>query len=192
MAKPEGYRKAYRLFDLADRFSLPIIAFIDTSGAYPGLESEERGQAEAIAKCIEKSFQIKVPFISIIIGEGGSGGAVALASVDYILMLEHSIYSVISPEGCASILWKDKTKAETAAEFQKLTSRDLLDLHIIDCIIKEPSGGAHRNKLKTMENVKNSLTEFLKKSINVPDDERKLIRLTRFLDIGGSFVNVSV
>ena len=126
MPKPEGYRKVCRLFDLAEKFELPIFAFVDTSGAFPGLESEERGVAEAIARCMEKSFQISVPFISTIIGEGGSGGAVAIATADYILMLEHSVYSVISPEGCASILWKDDTKANMAAEVQKLTAPDIL------------------------------------------------------------------
>lgn len=191
MAKPEGYRKALRLFDLADRFYLPIITFIDTSGAYPGMESEERGQAEAIAKCMEKSFQISVPFISVIIGEGGSGGAIALASSDYVLMLENSVYSVISPEGCASILWKDKSKAEVAAESQKLTATDLLELKIIDNIIEEPVGGAHRNKHETVKNVKKSLTEFLEKSISIADDERKSLRRSRFLNIGNSFVSTS-
>jgi acetyl-CoA carboxylase carboxyl transferase subunit alpha len=191
MAKPEGYRKALRLFDLADRFGLPIITFIDTSGAYPGLESEERGQAEAIAKCMEKSFQISVPFVSVVIGEGGSGGAIALASSDYVLMLENSVYSVISPEGCASILWKDKTKAEVAAESQKLTAVDLLELKIIDCIIEEPVGGAHRDQHGAIEKVKKSLTEFLEKSISIADGERKSLRRSRFLNIGNSFVSTS-
>jgi acetyl-CoA carboxylase carboxyl transferase subunit alpha len=191
MAKPEGYRKAIRLLDLANRFNLPIITFIDTSGAYPGLESEERGQAEAIAKCMEKSFQISVPFVSVVIGEGGSGGAIALASSDYVLMLENSVYSVISPEGCASILWKDKAKAEIAAESQKLTATDLLELKIIDHVIEEPTGGAHRNKPETMDRVKKSLTEFIEKSISIADNERKSLRRSRFLSIGDSFVSTS-
>ena len=145
MARPEGYRKAVRLMDLADKFNLPVITFIDTPGAYPGKGAEERGQAEAIASSIAKCMQIKVPLISIIIGEGGSGGAVALASSNKIIMLEHSIYSVISPEGCASILWKNSDKMKEAAEALKLTAGDLTKLGIVDEIISEPIGGAHRN-----------------------------------------------
>ncbi|MDR1488581.1 MAG: acetyl-CoA carboxylase carboxyltransferase subunit alpha [Holosporales bacterium] len=189
MAKPEGYRKAYRLFELADKFSLPILTFVDTSGAYPGIESEERGQAEAIAKCMEKSFQIKVPFISVIIGEGGSGGAIALASSDYVLMLEHSIYSVISPEGCASILWKDDSKAEIAANSQKLTAQDLINLGIIDCVIAEPTGGAHRNKDETVKNVGETISQFLDKSLKVgSNEERRAQRRQRFIKIGDMYI----
>ena len=146
MMKPEGYRKSIRLMKLADKFNLPIILFIDTPGAYPGVGAEERGQAEAIARSIECSMSIGVPTISIIIGEGGSGGAIALASSNKIIMLENAIYSVISPEGCASILWRDPTKTLEAAKAMKLTSRDLLNLKIIDEIIPEPTGGAHRDK----------------------------------------------
>lgn len=190
MPKPEGYRKAYRLLDLAGKFNLPIISFVDTSGAFPGLESEERGVAEAIAKCMEKSFQINSPFISIVIGEGGSGGAIAIASSDYVLMLEHSIYSVISPEGCASILWKSDQKSDisTASEAQKLTSADLLSMKIIDSIIEEPIGGAHRNKRETIENVDKAISKFLDKSIAMSINDRKIFRRNRFNNIGNQFV----
>ncbi|MDR0552777.1 MAG: acetyl-CoA carboxylase carboxyltransferase subunit alpha [Holosporales bacterium] len=189
MSMPEGYRKAYRLFELANKFNLPVIAFIDTSGAYPGVASEERGQAEAIAKCIEKSFQIKVPFISIVIGEGGSGGAIALASSDYVLMLEHSVYSVISPEGCASILWKDDSKAEIAADVQKLTASDLMEFGIIDYVIEEPVGGAHRNREAALENVNRAVSKFLDKSMAIDDNERTNIRRNKFMNIGNLYVN---
>jgi acetyl-CoA carboxylase carboxyl transferase subunit alpha len=190
MPMPEGYRKVYRLFELADKFDLPIIAFIDTSGAYPGIASEERGQAEAIAKCIEKSFQIKVPFISIVIGEGGSGGAIALASSDYVLMLEHSVYSVISPEGCASILWKDDSKAEIAADVQKLTAADLMEFGIIDYVIEEPIGGAHRDKSTTLENVNKAISKFLDKSIAIIDgNERISLRRNKFINIGNVYIS---
>ena len=188
MPKPEGYRKVYRLLDLADKFELPVISFIDTSGAYPGIESEERGQAEAIAKCMEKSFQIKIPFISVVIGEGGSRGAIAMASADCVLMLENSIYSVISPEGCASILWKDETKSDIAAEVQKLTASDLLDLKIVDEIIQEPIGGAHRNSVETVENVKKSIVEHLKKSLLLTGDERRNLRREKFISMGNQFI----
>ena len=146
MARPEGYRKAIRLMDLADRFSLPVITLVDTPGAYPGKGAEERGQAEAIARSTEKCLQIGVPLVSVIIGEGGSGGAVAFATADRIAMLEHSIYSVISPEGCASILWKDAEKMKEAAEALRLTAQDLLALGVIDRIVPEPKGGAQRDK----------------------------------------------
>lgn len=189
MPKPEGYRKAYRLFELADKFDLPLITFVDTSGAYPGIESEERGQAESIAKCIEKSFQISVPFISVVIGEGGSGGAIALASADFVLMLEHSIYSVISPEGCASILWKDDSKAEIAADAQKITASDLLALKIIDHVIKEPVGGAQRRSEEALNNVKEALKKFLEKASNIDKSNRISKRRARFLAMGDSFVD---
>ena len=182
MPKPEGYRKVYRLFDLADRFDLPVITFIDTSGAYPCAESEERGQAEAIAKCLEKSFQIHVPFVAVVIGEGGSGGAIAIGCADVVLMLEHSIYSVISPEGCASILWKDDSKAEIAASAQRLTAKDLLEMNVIDKIIKEPIGGAHRNKTQTIDNVGAAIEGALSLDI----DPAK--RMTRFSQIGREYV----
>ena len=181
MPRPEGYRKVIRLLDLSDKFNLPIITLIDTSGAYPGLESEERGQAEAIARCIEKSLKINVPIISTIIGEGGSGGAIALATADFVLMLEHSIYSVISPEGCASILWKDDKKASTAAEILHLTATDLKKFGIIDSIIKEPAGGAHRNKEKTIQSVKKSILQYLDKTKIIKDINVK--RRDRFLNV---------
>ncbi len=149
MAKPEGYRKAVRLMRMADRFQIPVITLVDTAGAYPGVEAEERGQAEAIARSIETCLGIRVPLISIIIGEGGSGGAIALATANRILMLEHSIYSVISPEGCASILWRTGDAAKDAAEALRLTAQDLLRQGVIDEIIKEPLGGAHRNPDET-------------------------------------------
>ena len=188
MPKPEGYRKVYRLLELADKFSLPIISFIDTAGAFPGIESEERGQAEAIAKCMEKSFEIGVPFISIIIGEGGSGGAIAIAASDYVVMLEHAIYSVISPEGCASILWKDDKKSDLASESQKLTAADLLSFGIIDKIVDEPIGGAHRNKDEIVSSVKSVLLEYLAKSKALTRCDRQKSRRERFLSIGKQFV----
>ncbi|MDH5489639.1 MAG: acetyl-CoA carboxylase carboxyltransferase subunit alpha [Rhodospirillaceae bacterium] len=145
MARPEGYRKAQRLMKMADQFGLPIIALVDTPGAFPGADAEARGQAEAIARSMEISFQLKVPFVAVIIGEGGSGGAIALACANTVLMLEHSIYSVISPEGCASILWRDGSEAKTAAEALKLTAKDLFELGVVDAVIPEPLGGAHRD-----------------------------------------------
>jgi acetyl-CoA carboxylase carboxyl transferase subunit alpha len=176
--------------ELASKFSLPVLSFVDTAGAFPGVESEERGQAEAIARCIEKSFQVGVPLISVIIGEGGSGGAIAIATSDYVLMLEHSIYSVISPEGCASILWKDEQKADIAANVQKLTASDLLSLKIIDAVIKEPIGGAHRNKLATINNVKNALVKYLGISQKMDEATRKEFRRKRFASIGNQFLKI--
>ena len=157
MMRPEGYRKTIRLMQLADKFNIPIISFIDTPGAYPGVGAEERGQAEAIAKSIECCMKLKVPTIAIVIGEGGSGGAIALASSNKVLMLENAIYSVISPEGCATILWRDPKKMLDAAKAMKLSAKDLLELEIIDEIIPEPSGGAHRDKDLVLENVRNAL-----------------------------------
>ena len=150
MMRPEGYRKSIRLMKLADKFNIPIIIFVDTPGAYPGVGAEERGQAEAIAKSIECSMELKVPTISIIIGEGGSGGAIALASSSKVIMLENAIYSVISPEGCATILWRDPKKTLEAATAMKLSSKDLLELRVIDEIIEEPLGGAHRDKWESV------------------------------------------
>ena len=184
MAKPEGYRKAVRLMDLADKFNLPVITFIDTPGAYPGKGAEERGQAEAIASSIAKCMQIKVPLISIIIGEGGSGGAVALASSNKIIMLEHSIYSVISPEGCASILWKNSDKMKEAAEALKLTAGDLTKLGIVDEIISEPIGGAHRNINEIILKVGKSLERSLKKFNKITPDQILEERRKKFLDVG--------
>ena len=184
MARPEGYRKAVRLMDLADRFELPVITLIDTPGAYPGKGAEERGQAEAIASAIEKCLKIKVPLISIIIGEGGSGGAVALASSNKVIMLEHSIYSVISPEGCASILWKSSDKMREAAEALKLTSQDLSKLGVIDEIISEPIGGAHRNVDEIIPKVGKAIERSLKKYQRQSPDEILKERRNKFLSVG--------
>jgi len=184
MMKPEGYRKSIRLMKLADKFNLPIILFIDTPGAYPGVGAEERGQAEAIARSIECSMSVGVPTISIIIGEGGSGGAIALASSNKIIMLENAIYSVISPEGCASILWRDPTKTLEAAKAMKLTSKDLLNLKIIDEIIPEPTGGAHRDKNLILENVKISIYKNLKELSNLSKAEIISRKKEKFLEIG--------
>jgi acetyl-CoA carboxylase carboxyl transferase subunit alpha len=181
MAKPEGYRKAIRLMKLAEKFNLPILTFIDTPGAYPGVGAEQRGQSEAIAKCIEVSLNLKIPTISIIIGEGGSGGAVAIATTNKVLMLEHSVYSVISPEGCASILWKDSKYAEEAAASMKITAQDLKELNIIDSIIAEPVGGAHRNSSETIKNVGNAIRTFLKQVISLDKNELLNQRKTKYL-----------
>ena len=181
MAKPEGYRKAIRLMKLAEKFSLPIITFVDTPGAYPGVGAEQRGQSEAIAKCIEVSLNLKIPTISVIIGEGGSGGAVAIATTNKVLMLEHSIYTVISPEGCASILWKDTKYAEEAAVSMKITAQDLKELNIIDSIILEPTGGAHRNTAQTIKNVSIAIRSSLKQIISLDKNELLNQRKTKYL-----------
>ena len=181
MAKPEGYRKATRLMKLAEKFSLPIITFVDTPGAYPGVGAEQRGQSEAIAKCIKVSLNLKNPTISIIIGEGGSGGAVAIATTNKVLMLEHSIYTVISPEGCASILWKDTKYAEEAAVSMKITAQDLKELNIIDSIISEPTGGAHRNTAQTIKNVGIAIRSSLKQVISLDKEELLNQRKTKYL-----------
>lgn len=184
MARPEGYRKAIRLMDLADRFNLPVITLVDTAGAYPGKGAEERGQSEAIARSTEKCLQIGVPFVTAIIGEGGSGGAVAFATADRVAMLEHSIYSVISPEGCASILWKDAEKMREAAEALRLTAQDLLKLGVCDRIIPEPRGGAHRDREAAYKGVHQALADMLKQLDG--KDRKTLIkeRRQRFLDLG--------
>ena len=161
MAKPEGYRKAIRLMKLAEQFNIPVITLVDTAGAFPGLEGEERGQGQAIASCTDTCLNLKVPLISVIIGEGGSGGAIALAAGNAVLMLSNSIYSVISPEGCASILWKDFKYAPKAAEILHLTAQDLLKLGVIDEIIEEPLGGAHRYPTETMLHVQDALEKYL-------------------------------
>lgn len=184
MAKPEGYRKSQRLMHLADQYNIPVISFVDTAGAYPGLGAEERGQSEAIAKSIESCIRLKVPFVSTIIGEGGSGGAIAIATADQVFMLEHSIYSVISPEGCASILWRSAEFSKDAAEALKLTAQDLLKLGVIDDIISEPMGGAHRNKGEAIENVGRRIEVALKDlSRKTPDTLRKE-RKEKYLAIG--------
>tara|TARA_B100002019_G_scaffold159519_1_gene137488 strand:- start:936 stop:2090 length:1155 start_codon:yes stop_codon:yes gene_type:complete len=186
MMRPEGYRKSIRLMELANKFNIPIITFIDTPGAYPGVGAEERGQAEAIARSIECCMKLKVPNISIIIGEGGSGGAIALASSNKVIMLENAIYSVISPEGCATILWRDPKKTLEAASAMKLTSQELLNLKIIDEIIEEPIGGAHRDKETTLENIKISILKSLKYFKTLTPDEILTQRKNKFLQIGRS------
>ncbi|MBE2277899.1 MAG: acetyl-CoA carboxylase carboxyltransferase subunit alpha [Rhodobacteraceae bacterium] len=184
MARPEGYRKAIRLMDLADRFRLPVVTLIDTAGAYPGKGAEERGQAEAIARSTEKCLAIGVPLISVIIGEGGSGGAVAFATANRIAMLEHSIYSVISPEGCASILWKDAEKMREAAEALRLTAQDLQKLGVIDRIVKEPVGGAQRAPRETIEAVGKAVETMLAELSGKKRDLLVRDRRQKFLDLG--------
>jgi len=194
MMSPEGYRKCIRLMKLADRFKIPIITFIDTPGAYPGIGAEQRGQASAIAHSIECCMSLRVPNISIIIGEGGSGGAIALASSNKVIMLENSIYSVISPEGCASILWRDPGKSLEAAEAMKLSAQDLLKLNIIDEIIPEPVGGAHRNHDEIAEKIKNVILENLVFFENMNSDQILDHRKNKFLKIGrgGGFTKSTV
>jgi acetyl-CoA carboxylase carboxyl transferase subunit alpha len=186
MMRPEGYRKTIRLMKLANKFNIPIISLIDTPGAYPGVGAEERGQAEAIAKSIECSMELTVPTIAIIIGEGGSGGAVALASSNKVIMLENAIYSVISPEGCATILWRDPKKTLDAAKAMKISAKDLLELKVIDEIIKEPIGGAHRDRDLILDYVKTSITNNLNEFINMSRDEVLNHRKNKFLKIGRS------
>ena len=184
MMRPEGYRKCIRLMQLANRFQIPIITFVDTPGAYPGIGAEQRGQASAIANSIECCMSLKVPNICIIIGEGGSGGAIALASSNKVIMLENSIYSVISPEGCASILWRDPSKSLQAAEAMKLTAKDLLELGIIDEVINEPLGGAHRDHEAMAQNVKNSIEKNISYFENLSKEEIYDHRKAKFLKIG--------
>ena len=184
MMRPEGYRKTIRLMELANKFNIPIISFIDTPGAYPGVGAEERGQAEAIAKSIECCMKLKVPTLAIIIGEGGSGGAIALASSNKVLMLENAIYSVISPEGCATILWRDPKKMLDAAKAMKLSAKDLLELEIIDEIIKEPNGGAHRDKNSILIEVKKSISQNLDFFKSMSGNEIFNDRKNKFLKIG--------
>ena len=184
MARPEGYRKAIRLMDLANRFGLPVISLVDTPGAYPGKGAEERGQSEAIARSTEKCLQLKVPLISVIIGEGGSGGAVAFATANKLVMLEHSIYSVISPEGCAAILWKDTEKMREAAEALRLTAQDLLKLGVCDQIITEPTGGAHRDRDTAMYEVGITIGGLLDKLGQSSPEKLMQDRRQKFLNIG--------
>lgn len=184
MAKPEGYRKVSRLMKLADKFNLPVITFVDTAGAYPGVEAEERGQAEAIASCIEISLDIKVPFISVIIGEGGSGGAIALASANKVLMLQNAIYTVISPEGCAAILWRDNNKAKLAADSLGITANFLKEKGIIDDVINEPIGGAHRDHNLSIKNVEASLKNTLNEIKNYSKEQLINDRQEKFLKYG--------
>ena len=191
MMRPEGYRKTIRLMELADKFNIPIISFIDTPGAYPGVGAEERGQAEAIAKSIECCMKLKVPTLAIIIGEGGSGGAIALASSSKVIMLENAIYSVISPEGCATILWRDPKKMLDAAKAMKLSARDLLELKIIDEIIYEPIGGAHRDRNTILANVEKSISKNLEYFKNLSAEEIFNERKNKFVKIGRNkgFIN---
>jgi len=184
MMRPEGYRKCTRLMHLANKFNIPIISFIDTPGAYPGVGAEERGQAESIAKSIECSMNLKVPNISIIIGEGGSGGAIALASSNKTIMLENAIYSVISPEGCASILWRDPKKTSEAANAMKLSALDLLQLGIIDEVVKEPIGGAHRNKHALIDELKMVIRKNLDELLKLSKEDIFNHRKQKFLSIG--------
>ncbi len=184
MARPEGYRKAQRLMGLANQFSLPVISFVDTAGAYPGIGAEERGQAEAIARSIECCLALTVPMVSVVIGEGGSGGAIAIAVADRVLMLEHSVYSVISPEGCASILWRDGSHAADAANALKLTAQDLLALDIIDEVIVEPIGAAHRNRSDTIEAVGLAISKNLKEVINEDGTVLRQQRRDKYLKMG--------
>lgn len=184
MARPEGYRKAQRLMDMADRFHLPVIALVDTPGAYPGVDAEARGQAEAIARSIETCLRIRVPFVAAIIGEGGSGGAIALAAGNRVLMLEHAVYSVISPEGCASILWRSAEQAKEAAEALKLTAEDLLKLGIIDEIVPEPLGGAHRGAAETIAALGDALERSLGQLGRENGDSLRRLRREKFLEMG--------
>ncbi len=184
MAKPEGYRKAQRLMRLAERFGLPVVTLVDTAGAYPGIGAEERGQAEAIASSIATCLEIKVPLVSVIIGEGGSGGAIALAAANVALMLEHAVYSVISPEGCGSILWRDSEHARDAAEALRLTAQDLMKLGVIDRIVPEPLGGAQRDKTKTIAAVGDAIEEALRPLERLEGAQLKARRRQKFLDMG--------
>ncbi|MGR3289626.1 MAG: acetyl-CoA carboxylase carboxyltransferase subunit alpha [Paracoccaceae bacterium] len=184
MARPEGYRKAIRLMDLADRFGLPIISLVDTTGAYPGKGAEERGQSEAIARSTQKCLAVRVPLISVIIGEGGSGGAVGFATADRLVMLEHSTYSVISPEGCATILWKNSEKMREAAEALRLTAQDLEKLGITDKVIPEPVGGAQRDRAGTMASVGREIEAILKVLKKKSPDQLVKERRQKYLDIG--------
>ena len=184
MGKPEGYRKAIRLMEMASRFGLPVVTLVDTSGAFPGVEAEERGQAEAIARSPEACLALEVPMVATIVGEGGSGGAVALASAERVLMMEHAVYSVISPEGCASILWRTAEKAPEAAEAMKVTARDLLKLGVIDRIVPEPVGGAHRDPRAAALTLRDAITEELDALVAMDRGALQRMREDRFLGIG--------
>lgn len=184
MGKPEGYRKAIRLMRMASRFGLPVVTLVDTSGAFPGVEAEERGQAEAIARSTEACLALKVPMVATIVGEGGSGGAVALASAERVLMLEHAVYSVISPEGCASILWRTADKAPDAAEAMRITAQHLKKLGVIDRIVSEPVGGAHRDPQTASANLAKAIGEELDALADIPATDLIRMREERFLQLG--------
>ena len=184
MAKPEGYRKAQRLMDLADRFKLPVVSLVDTAGAFPGVQAEERGQAEAIAKSIERCLRLTVPMVAAVIGEGGSGGAIAIATADRVLMLEHAIYSVISPEGCASILWRNPDMAGEAAIALRLISQDLKELGVIDRVVSEPIGGAHRDAAETVKALGDAIEESLGELDGLDGAALRAQRRQKFLDMG--------
>jgi acetyl-CoA carboxylase carboxyl transferase subunit alpha len=186
MAKPEGYRKAVRLMELADRFDLPVLSFVDTAGAYPGIGAEERGQAEAIARSTDTCLALGVPNVAVVIGEGGSGGAIAVAAANRVLMLEHSVYSVISPEGAASILWREPSKAQDAANNMKITAQDLLKFGVIDAIIPEPMGGAHRTPEKAIETTGDFIQNAMKDLASLSRDAVRRARQDKFLMIGRS------
>ena len=183
MAKPEGYRKAIRLMELADRFGLPVVSLVDTPGAFPGVQAEERGQAEAIARSTERGLSLGVPSIAAVVGEGGSGGAIAIAAASRVLMLEHSVYSVISPEGCASILWRTADKAADAAEAMRITAADLLSLKVIDRIVPEPLGGAHRAPAEAIANLKAAIVEELDAMSGQSPEQLRTTRRQKFLAI---------
>jgi len=184
MARPEGYRKAIRLMEMADKFNLPVVSLVDTPGAYPGKGAEERGQSEAIARSTEKCLQIRVPFVSVVIGEGGSGGAVAFATANRVAMLEHSVYSVITPEGCASILWKDSEKMREAAEAMRITAQNLLELAVIDRVIPEPLGGAHRDRDATVQAVGKAIEQMLGELKGQSREKLLKDRRAKFMAIG--------
>ena len=184
MAKPEGYRKSIRLMALADRFGLPVVTLVDTPGAFPGVQAEERGQAEAIARSTEQCLALKVPLVAVVVGEGGSGGAVALAAANRVLMFEHAVYSVISPEGCASILWRTSDKASDAAEAMKITAVNLKTLGVVDRIVPEPTGGAHRDPVAAIESLKQVLVEEITGLLALGPEELLAQRRAKFLSIG--------
>jgi acetyl-CoA carboxylase carboxyl transferase subunit alpha len=184
MGNPEGYRKAVRLMDMADQFGLPVITFVDTAGAYPGVGAEERGQSEAIARSTERCLTLGSPMVATITGEGGSGGAIAIAAANRVLILEHSIYSVISPEGCASILWRDRARAEEAAQAMKITAEDLVQLKVVDRVIPEPVGGAHADPSAAIKAVGDAIEDELKSLSNLSPDEVRRQRAERFYEIG--------
>lgn len=184
MGRPEGYRKAIRLMNMAERFGLPVVTLVDTSGAFPGIDAEERGQAEAIARATERCLTLSVPMVACIVGEGGSGGAIALAAAERVLMMEHAVYSVISPEGCASILWRTAAKADEAAEAMRITAQHLIQLGVIDRIVKEPKGGAHRDPAMAAGSLAEAISEELDMLHGLSADELKSKRNQKYLNIG--------